>query len=296
MRKFGRILFCFIPFIAAYAIQFLVSIPVAGIVYTKALLDLPSHSSFLELTMNVQELLLSQEVTGTISLLYSLSVVILFGFWYQKRFRALDVKTIPTHFNPWILVGIVLLVPGLQYLTSYVATFTAAINPQWLENYEALIETAGLTDVSLLMGLYAVLIGPICEELIFRGITLSYAEKDMPFWVANLFQAILFGVYHLNMIQGVYAAFIGLFFGYIYRKTKSIFPCMLMHILFNGFGLFVPENFMYKADIVLFFFIWLIVGIILTVLGMLLVRKGALNKFRTKQNHITQPHYYEGTE
>lgn len=275
MKKFGRILFCFVPFLLAYAIQILVSIPVTGIVFLNAVIKAPAGTGFWKMYMDFAYSLMDQSFTSLVSLLYSIAVVIVFGFWYQKRFHALDVKSIPSHFNPMILLGLLLLVPGLQYVTSYVTVATSAIHPQWLETYQKLVETAGLTDVSLLMGLYAIVIGPICEELIYRGVILSYAEKEMPFFLANFFQALLFGIYHMNVIQGVYAFVIGLFLGYICHKTKSIFPTMLLHICFNSWGIFADENFMYKADTPFFFVFWLVLGIILTILGLLSVTKGA---------------------
>lgn len=275
MKKIGRILFCFLPFLLAYAIQFLASIPITGIVFLDAVVKAPQNSSFWDMYMGFAEDLMNQGFTSVVSLFYSVSVVIVFGFWYQKKFHALDVGSIPSHFNPMILLGLLLLVPGLQYVTNYVVSFTSAIHPQWLERYERLMETAGLTDASLLLVIYAVIIGPICEELIYRGITLAYAEKEMPFFLANFLQAFLFGVYHLNVIQGVYAFFIGLFFGLIYHRTKSIFPTILLHICFNCWGIFADEHFMYKADTPFFFVFWLVLGIVLTVLGLLSVRKGA---------------------
>lgn len=105
----------------------------------------------------------------------------------------------------------------------------------------------GLDEPSLILVLYSVLIGPVCEELIFRGLTLKYAKRAMPFWVANFLQALLFGVFHMNMIQGVYAFVVGIVLGFICEKSRSIYPSMLFHILFNIWGTFSPDWFMYKA-------------------------------------------------
>ena len=56
-----------------------------------------------------------------------------------------------------------------------------------------------------------VCLAPIGEELVFRGLTMKYAEKAFGrFWAANLLQAFLFGVIHMNWVQGVYAFFGGL--------------------------------------------------------------------------------------
>lgn len=277
MKKITRILFCFLPFLLAYAVQICASIPVMGIVFADTMLKAEPGGSFWSMYMDFANVLTDSDVSGWISLLYAVICIFVFGYWYQKRFHGLDLKTLPSHFNPALLVGLVLLVPGLQYLSNYVVSITAAIHPQWLNTYEKLMETAGLTDVSLIMALYAVFVGPICEELIFRGVTMTYAEERLSFWAANLLQAGLFGLYHLNVIQGVYAFFVGLFFGYVYHKTKSIFPTMLLHMMFNAWGVFMDgKSFMYKADTPIFFVVWFMVGIILTILGIFFTKKGSL--------------------
>lgn len=257
-----------------------------GIAFLHAITKAPAGTGFWNMYIDFANSLMDQSFTSLVSLLYSIAVVIVFGFWYQKRFHTLDVKNIPSHFNPMILLGLLLLVPGLQYVTSYITTFTSAIHPQWLDTYQKLIETAGLTDVSLLLGIYAVIIGPICEELIYRGVMLSYAEKEMPFFLANIFQALMFGIYHLNVIQGVYAFFIGLFLGWICHRTKSIFPSILLHICFNSWGVFAGEAFMYKSDTPFFFAFWLVFGIVLTALGLLSVKKGADKQNRKNQAKV----------
>ena len=119
---------------------------------------------------------------------------------------------------------------------------------------------------------------PVCEELIFRGVIMSYAKERFSFWAANLIQALLFGLFHMNVIQGVYAFFVGMFLGYVRHQTKSMFPNMLLHILFNSWGVLISDtNIMYKADTPLFFVIWFFVGLILTIFGMLLVKKAKVS-------------------
>ena len=78
------------------------------------------------------------------------------------------------------------------------------------------------------------IIVPIVEEVMFRGII--YHELDDIFSVktAIVLQGILFGVYHLNIIQGLYASILGIFFGLIVYKTKSIWPAIIAHIFMNS--------------------------------------------------------------
>ncbi|MFQ6806449.1 MAG: lysostaphin resistance A-like protein [Lachnospiraceae bacterium] len=42
---------------------------------------------------------------------------------------------------------------------------------------------------------------PVVEELIYRGLTLKIFQKAFPFWAANVMQAALFGLMHMNLIQ-----------------------------------------------------------------------------------------------
>lgn len=89
------------------------------------------------------------------------------------------------------------------------------------------METAGLdSDIGLFMFIYAVILGPVCEELVFRGVTMRLVRRALPFWAANLMQAVLFGIFHMNWIQGIYAFVLGLVLGWICEKEEaSISQC-----------------------------------------------------------------------
>ena len=92
-----------------------------------------------------------------------------------------------------------------------------------------------------LMVIYTVILAPLGEEMIFRGLTFGYAKKVMPIMAANIVQAALFGIYHLNLIQGIYAFVMGLIFGYIIIKLQSIWAVVILHIVVNLSGLIMNE-------------------------------------------------------
>ena len=82
--------------------------------------------------------------------------------------------------------------------------------------------------------LYGVILGPIAEELIFRGVTLYYTQKfTRRFWLANLVQATFFGVLHMNLVQGIYAAVLGMVLGWVYHRFRSLYASIWLHIFFN---------------------------------------------------------------
>jgi len=50
---------------------------------------------------------------------------------------------------------------------------------------------------------------------------------------------LVFGLFHGNLVQFAYAFFLGMFFGFIYIKTKNIIYPIILHMIVNFFGSFV---------------------------------------------------------
>ena len=88
----------------------------------------------------------------------------------------------------------------------------------------------GIPIIGLLLTL---VIAPIGEEVCLRGIFLNRAEKSFGMVGCIILSGILFGIYHLNPIQGLYAIPIGMFFGYVAYKFKSVIPCIFCHFVNN---------------------------------------------------------------
>ena len=122
--------------------------------------------------------------------------------------------------------------------------------------------------------IYAVILGPVCEELVFRGVTMRLVRRALPFWAANLMQAVLFGIFHMNWIQGIYAFVLGLVLGWICEKGGSIYFSMFFHILFNFWGTIIGPllNNLKETDLLgIIIFLFTIVSL---VLGFSLFRLG----------------------
>jgi membrane protease YdiL (CAAX protease family) len=67
-----------------------------------------------------------------------------------------------------------------------------------------------------------------------RGFIFRKLEKVFPVAVAIGIQACLFGVFHFNIVQGIYVIFLGVATGYVAYKYHSIIPCIFMHIVYNS--------------------------------------------------------------
>ena len=108
-----------------------------------------------------------------------------------------------------------------------------------------LTELAGLPDekkqlfelaMNHPMGIIAIVImAPLMEELLFRGAMQGYllSRWKNPVW-AIVVPALLFGIGHGNPIQIPFAFVTGLVLGWVYYRTGSLLPGMLMHFVNNG--------------------------------------------------------------
>lgn len=214
----------------------------------------------------------STDFMDSFYILYSVLNLFLFGIWYLLRYR--DTLCIErSHFRPLKLLGILFLIPGTQYLSAIVTAFVSLLFPAQYESYLQLMETSGILDeTSLMMMLYTVILAPITEELIFRGVTFQITKRTFPFWIANFIQAVFFGIFHFNLVQGIYTFVLALFLGYICEKT-SLYHSILFHILFNLWGVVIAEHLLIEDPMLqgLFIIVSATLGI---TLGLSLFRKG----------------------
>lgn len=82
--------------------------------------------------------------------------------------------------------------------------------------------------------LSACLIGPLAEEAIFRGaIERRLLETKWNPWFAIVISSLFFAAAHGNFQQGVTALIMGCFMGWVYYRTRSIWPCFLIHAVNN---------------------------------------------------------------
>lgn len=90
-----------------------------------------------------------------------------------------------------------------------------------------------LMQNSIVAFISMLLVAPVFEEIIFRGIILEQLSVRYSKMMSVLVSAILFGVFHFNFIQGINAFFLGIILGTIYIKTDSLMPCILVHFANN---------------------------------------------------------------
>ena len=77
------------------------------------------------------------------------------------------------------------------------------------------------------------LISPITEEIVFRGLVFNRMRRYCKAAMAIVMSGLLFGVYHGNMVQGLYGTCMGILLAYTYERMHSfVIPC-LFHAVAN---------------------------------------------------------------
>ena len=77
------------------------------------------------------------------------------------------------------------------------------------------------------------LISPITEEIVFRGLIFNRMRRYFPHAAAVIVSGVLFGVYHGNLVQGVYGGCMGILMAYLYERMHSFFIPCLFHATAN---------------------------------------------------------------
>ena len=238
MKKVGKILLSVLPLLVYIVLQFagiivgsiaagvMVGVEAAaqGYINDAALIAQRSQEVYMELSSVI---IVGIHICGVI--VGAIWVYFLFG----KKKPVNPVKSFS-----WITLPIIALCAvGIQYTCSYALTIVNIVKPEWMANYNAMVEAAGFTELGFMTILATIILAPIGEEILFRGVTLRLAKNaGLKFWIANTIQAVFFGIAHLNVVQGIYAFAMGLILGYIYEKYNSLYVSILLHALINFLG------------------------------------------------------------
>lgn len=147
--------------------------------------------------------------------------------WHAFGFRSTTPK--------WMLIAAALAVFAFGLIFVVEAIYFHFISEV---NTQADFETAaqgGVLSLLLLLFTGAVL-GPIGEELVFRSVVASALHKYGR-WVGIVGSAAIFAIVHGPSVIMVDAFVVGLLLGFLFLRSNSIWPAIVMHIVYNGLNL-----------------------------------------------------------
>lgn len=166
-------------------------------------------------------------------------IILTFGLWifFLNKGKSVKIPVILRKVSAKKLATILLVAIisgiGLCLFANGVVAIESNTISNIVKDYMERAKDTGL-GISPFAIIATVIFAPIGEELVCRGICLYFGKKAFGnFWYANIFQALIFGIMHMNWVQGIYAFFIGLVLGILVERYKSLIPAMLVHFVVN---------------------------------------------------------------
>lgn len=137
---------------------------------------------------------------------------------------------------------------GLAYASNILGNIlTAVVGLATGEAVENQVLSVATSVSPWLVLVYMVLCAPVMEEYIFRKLivdrTVRYGQE-----VAVVISGLMFGLFHGNLNQFVYAAVIGMFLAYLYVKTGNLKITISLHMMFNFIGGFLSTQLIKMID------------------------------------------------
>jgi len=222
----------FIPFAIVVAVQTAATTP--GVIL--AMLDMNKQDLPMELDTMME--IFNKKYAIYCYIIYCVICMAIFIPWYYKGIvkknpkvnyrKALGIKP--------VIMAVSLLV-CLYFIVSGLFIIADSLVPSVMEKYAELMKASSLGTNVLITVVYGYLLGPVTEELCFRGIMQGLLEKSkMSYLPVIVIQGLMFGIMHMNLVQGVYAFLLGMVLGYIRYKYKTLILSVAAHVVFNFFG------------------------------------------------------------
>lgn len=177
--------------------------------------------------------------------LFTTLFILYFALRKEKEgiIKSLDLNPFPFI----ILLPVILLTIGLFFITSRILDFiqAAILQDHFLSASQFSWNHPKVDILNFIIP--GIIIAPIFEELFFRGFVLKWSLKYISPNSALFLSAILFGFMHIESVRTINAIIFGIFAGVLYMKTKSVYPCIFVHFLWNTmvklFRIYYPINY-----------------------------------------------------
>lgn len=219
MKSYKKYLICFFPIVVYFIIQM---VSATGYFLLK--------SNRIDLMM-IESSTISDREIRVLSIITNIVAIIVFALWYRKLKR--DTIKLKKIFYVKHIIILCILGVCIQVGTFFLLNTMLFMRKEWFYVYKEHMEGID-RDKNILSKIHTIIITPIIEELMFRGVIFEKCKKVMPYIIANIVQALIFGIYHQNIIQGFFTFLVGICLGIICIKLQSLFSVILVHIVING--------------------------------------------------------------
>ena len=168
-----------------------------------------------------------------------LAILVIIVLIYRKNFKDF-VRLRKT--TPKILIwSFIIGLAGINISGLLIAGMDVLFPEQMAAYIEAIEASIGGASF-VLSFIAAALLAPIVEEIALRGMFFRWFEKtNLKPWLIIVLSGFFFGLFHLNLIQGVFTTVIGILYALGFYMTKSLWVPIVMHFGNNLFAVIAGE-------------------------------------------------------
>src|SRR5688572_26644551 len=178
-------------------------------------------------------------IVGTLSVQCAALILIhQFFRWHNASWRDVLLsrgRSLLKVFGLGVLVGVVVLPLALLLLNVVSLELTKVMElPAEKQTAVTVIEKTVDARQRIWFGLAAILLAPLVEELLFRGIMYPYLKQRLrPIW-AVLITSMVFAAIHVNVMIFIPLVFLGMVLTWLYERTDSLLAPIATHMVFNA--------------------------------------------------------------
>lgn len=253
---FAAVGYLFITFVIQLTVS-LIGGAIIGVIYVMKNINEISISRF-----NSDEIInQTAGLTNYLLLTSSIITVLVFLLIYKARKKSIieELQIVKTN-DANIIIGIILGISAWLFNTGALSLVQEA---GLFKEHFSIMENilAPVSKGSIFMSLLTVgIIAPFTEEFMFRGVIFKTLNKNISILWTIIIQALFFGLFHGNLIQGIYTTLLGLVFGYITYKTRSLWPAIIMHMVNNTIAMISPIILKNVSSTTSIFIVLIIIG------------------------------------
>lgn len=133
-----------------------------------------------------------------------------------------------------LLIGGMVLLHVLKYME-----WMESLGVEPIQESVKVLQQSKDTMVVILMSLAAVVVAPVCEEIIFRGYLFGVAKKFAGTGIAIVCSGLIFAAAHGNLTALLPLTVVGMGLAVVYDYTKCIWAPIAVHLCFNSFTVVV---------------------------------------------------------
>jgi membrane protease YdiL (CAAX protease family) len=140
--------------------------------------------------------------------------------------------------SPRYLLGATLIGLSAWALAHEIIVFQG-VSESMFDQFKPMADAIDTLPFAVIWLVFALVPG-VSEELLFRGFFLS-GLRSVGRWTALIIVGVVFGMFHFLLIRFAVTALLGITLAYLCWQSRSLFPCILTHILHNTVSISLPR-------------------------------------------------------